>query len=507
MPTITIPKSFFVKERRMYSCWQFAFWREFFQNSIDANATRIDIYTTDLGDGLSRIRFVDNGVGMSRETLENVYFRLGATSKEGEDMVGGFGRARILTCFSMRDYQIHTRDNLVQGDGGDYTILETEYLQGTDITVHIENENYSYLWSYLHEYLRFSKMNCDVFVNNIRYTDWMEIGTHIRNLELKDVAFASVHSQIKGSARWCLSVRVRGVLMFKQYINSDMHVMIEIEPGKSREILTANRDGLQGEYAKVLEQLTQELASETRSALIPKFKKKDMTIRGHGLFYSVGKSEQVQRTSALKKSNEVKQEVRVQEIFGLPEDSEPQVVVRDPETKPSMELLTSNLPDIFIVDDTTNDKVKKIIDNYVPLNWVTIDRNGRRVNKGSVMYKLLMYWKIACEHAVDSFLRANPNWSGISWGIGWVFSDTSEAKYLSVENGCAFLLNPVDAEGNLKFFLTSQESQKRLMAYAKHEVAHIVSTYHNEDFARALTYIDVAYDERLVFRRMREFVA
>jgi HSP90 family molecular chaperone len=142
MPNISIPKSFFVKERRMYSQWQFAFWREFFQNSIDAGATRIDIELEQV-DNVIRVEFRDNGCGMTREILENVYFSLGATTKGGEDQVGGFGRARILTCFSMKSYKIHTLDNLVIGEGGEYEIQKTDALAGTNVTVEMEDESLS----------------------------------------------------------------------------------------------------------------------------------------------------------------------------------------------------------------------------------------------------------------------------------------------------------------------------------------------------------------------------
>jgi len=101
MPSITVPKEFFVKERRMYSYWQQAFWREFFQNSVDAGSTKIDVRLSVNSDYAVEVVFTDNGCGMDRDTLERVYFRLGASTKSGADMVGGFGRARILTCFSM----------------------------------------------------------------------------------------------------------------------------------------------------------------------------------------------------------------------------------------------------------------------------------------------------------------------------------------------------------------------------------------------------------------------
>jgi hypothetical protein len=51
-------------------------------------------------DGHGRVRFADDGTGMTRRTLEEVFFALGRTTKDGEDSIGGFGRARIILCFA-----------------------------------------------------------------------------------------------------------------------------------------------------------------------------------------------------------------------------------------------------------------------------------------------------------------------------------------------------------------------------------------------------------------------
>jgi hypothetical protein len=78
---------------------------------------------------------------------------------------------------------------------------------------------------------------------------------------------------------------------------------------------------------------------------------------------------------------------------------------------------------------------------------------------------------------------------------------------MTIEGGHAFLLNPVSEDGCLKYYLSSQSSHKQIMAYAKHEVAHVVSMFHNETYASVLTQIDVRYDEREVYRAMREQMA
>jgi len=133
---VTIHKSFFKKERDgFYSDWSIAFWRELFQNSVDAGAQNIRIYI-DQKEGrgsfgnfrvdppnIVRVVFADDGCGMSYDVLDDVYFAIGNTTKTADDgSVGGFGRARLMTCFSQDRYSILTQDNFVVGEGGDFDI-------------------------------------------------------------------------------------------------------------------------------------------------------------------------------------------------------------------------------------------------------------------------------------------------------------------------------------------------------------------------------------------------
>ena len=132
-PRLVAPdKSYFVKERDgIYAAWLLSFWRENVQNSVDAGAKTIRI---EIGDAapkgsfgrapapgrVTRVVFADDGSGMSADTIDNVFFRMGATTKDDETSVGGFGRARIMTCFSQVRYSIETRDRYVEGDGAEF---------------------------------------------------------------------------------------------------------------------------------------------------------------------------------------------------------------------------------------------------------------------------------------------------------------------------------------------------------------------------------------------------
>lgn len=136
---VSTPKEFFISERdRFYSDWTLSFWREFFQNSVDAGAKRIDITVETAEprgsfddhapemDAVTRIVFSDDGCGMSESVLNNVYFSIGATTKEGGDNIGGYGRARLMTCFANLRYSILTTDRFVMGDGADWVNFDLQ---------------------------------------------------------------------------------------------------------------------------------------------------------------------------------------------------------------------------------------------------------------------------------------------------------------------------------------------------------------------------------------------
>jgi hypothetical protein len=136
--TIILDKSFFIKERdTSYDWWQLAWWREQFQNSTDAGAKNIRItlkeeearggFSEYLGSdykNVVRVVFADDGCGMSRNTLQNVFFKPGRSTKVGDaGMVGGFGRARLMTCFAQDRYSILTKNSFVLGNGEKFDIF------------------------------------------------------------------------------------------------------------------------------------------------------------------------------------------------------------------------------------------------------------------------------------------------------------------------------------------------------------------------------------------------
>jgi predicted metal-dependent hydrolase len=514
MGNVITPKSFFIKERQMYSNWQFSFWRELFQNSTDAGAKNIRVTITDKGNNVLGIDFDDDGSGMTRQVLEEVYFKLGESTKTGGNTVGGYGRARVLTCFSMKNYTIHTLNSLVQGDGGYYEIADVDYRPGCLLQIEMENESFNTIMDSLKRYLSLTQLSCNVYINGERWTSWCYRYRATRYLEIDGKPFATVYVN-KSAANNLLLIRVNGTVMYYMNSRCRAQIVVEINQENSRQVLTANRDGMHSPYQECVYSFIQELASETMSALKSRFGRKSATIRGRGLIYSksanhkalpkaaqsspsAAPSQLVQFAEVVSKGGQSVETAKMETFAGTKE-----FVISVEKGLKVGENYINDLPDIYIEDDTDEPKIRRVIDQYNPANWVLAETNGKTYKKGNNLYKLLMIWKIACEHAVEKMLEIHPEIQGEAWTIGWVFSD-AVALHKRLNPGHAFLLNPVDSEGKLKYSLHSKSDLKRIVASAKHEVSHVLHSCHDESFAQLLTFIDSLYDEKEVFRRMSE---
>jgi hypothetical protein len=172
----------------------------------------------------------------------------------------------------------------------------------------------------------------------------------------------------------------------------------------------------------------------------------------------------------------------------------------------------TNLPSIYIEDETDpndpNDtNIRRVIDNFDPTRWVYAIKNVRgvsqRYRKGSNYLKLLIVWETCCLCAIHSLLKTSYKSSSVRWLVGWTFSSEHGAKHVDLPAGHAICLNPVTKYGTLRYKSRSYVDHLMLMALAKHEVAHIIESYHNEDYASVLTDIDGHFDVRECLRLIR----
>ena len=362
---IRTPKSYYQTRRTQgHSDWAFAFWRELFQNEVDAGADTIRIDVRDAKgkgsfgrdatvDDVVRVVFEGNGRGMDGAVLENVFFSPGETTKKDGNTTGGFGTARLMLCFSQVRYAIRTQDWIVEGDGSEYTcqkvddalaaarldlaslsermaslgadtkdgspdadeegralltefdaalarvhVAEVEALAGHfkgcrfEIDVDPKEEAAWYrqvdrrkLLDTLERYLSMSQLPCRVFVNGEQSETQTLRGPAKRRLSVDDGDigdFATVHTSQGEKARHKgkVVVRVRGAVMFTEDTSSTHQIVVEIDPSRSRDVLTDNRDGMKDPYRRILAGFVEEIATDTKSALKEKSKERFINVRG-----------------------------------------------------------------------------------------------------------------------------------------------------------------------------------------------------------------------------------
>ncbi|RCK07746.1 hypothetical protein TH5_01480 [Thalassospira xianhensis MCCC 1A02616] len=343
---VQTPKSYFITRRvDGHSDWITAFWRELFQNSVDAGSKKISIKINDVTPKGSfgrpatmtnaiRVQFEDDGCGMDMDTLENVFFSLGQSTKAKDGTsIGGFGTARLMLCFSQGRYSIRTRDLIVEGNGSEYTcrtladeisevksalrvagdqgdpssallaerLKELEafpaYVDGCIFEIDIdpnepvrdwEKASQSRLRTALARYMSKSDISCKVELDDGTSPAPTKKRKVVGTLEVSDELgqsqmFGTIHtSKGKGALhKGEVLVRANGTLMYSHDIqDSGVQVIIEIEPDKVREVLTENRDSMKEPYRGVVNEFLNKLAVDNHSTLKEKEDSKYQFVRG-----------------------------------------------------------------------------------------------------------------------------------------------------------------------------------------------------------------------------------
>lgn len=494
--TVRVPLEFFRKERNtVYSNWRIAFWRELFQNSIDAGSSLIDISIEEIDFGNCKITFADNGHGMTNEVLEDVYFKLGATTKENSDSVGGFGRARILTCFAMTSYELETLDRVVSGSGPNYSNeASPNYYPGCKITVEVD-AMVSDMEQYLRIYMAMSDVKeVEVSLNGVDQK-WGDIKPSflLGEVSLNGIS-VSLYSVKNTTLNNRVFYRVAGSCMYdaSSYFKSKMSVIVDIPTVHSREIMTASRDSLRSEWSSAIYKALEEYRTET---VVPKkFESvKQYVGRGKRTFSSRASGERVfHNNSELVKPDAARRiltdfkertQKEIKEVMSAPEKS--QTIRR--ETTDSTAIPISSLhPDITVILDKYSwDFYENKVWTYMPENWELSCslEDGEFVVKVNPecrqAYRIYNAWTVACEMAL-ACLNNCVDLETVHWTTGFIF-DTDVA---AVNDMGAFLINP---ESNSIQETADHMLPQRLISIALHEVAHLIHGNHDQDYANLLT--------------------
>lgn len=492
MPQVSIPHQFFIDERKKLYNWKPDFWRELLQNSVDAGSRHIKIYITDCGGGQVRCSVEDDGCGMTRDVLERVYFALGGTTKSGSS-IGGFGRARIMTCFGHDRYEIETLTNQVAGCGANYELYDIENQPGCIVRVWMSDTNVDEMKNILESYLKtcsFKLQSVYVSINDVPFRDYLDRGRRVREL-----SFAGIYVNRSGDFENRVIFRVGGLMMFSRYVHCDKQVVVEISPDCAREVLSANRNEFTDSAKKEIDSWIDELTVDNHSALRERNKETRRIINGSG--------------SMVMKSS--RPDIESSQLQGKSQSTAP--IETFDSFKATVDIpnncIAPNLFDVLIIDETGDPSKERIIERYNPLNWTHEIKNDRGLEipykKGREAYRLLMAYKIATEEALRVLLEVY-GMDRISWSVGWVFNEWSEGCHLTIADCHIFCLNPLSGT-KAKYRLTKKKDLLAILAIAKHEVAHARVDIHNEEWGSTLTQIDKGYDTQSVIRKIKTGLA
>lgn len=510
MAQVTVPADFFRNELRIYSDWRTSFARELLQNATDARPSKIEIAFEDR-DGHGRVTFRDDGDGMSRAVLEDVFFALGRTTKEGTDSIGGFGRARIIICFAQVRYTISTGNLRVEGHGGEYTISEVDdFVKGCEFTVDLIDETFEQVARAFRQLLRTCSIRVPVTIDG-EPAPTREMPSRATRV-LRDTNGLPWGRAYVSNGYGMMNVRVHGLTMFDRWLSTSDHVILELEPGRSRELLSASRDRLLDEYATQVDKFVADLAGNRRAALRPEVTPLDVHVGGGGFLVSDADS---QPGSDGRDHDDDATEGGATRTAAL-SDAGTGLVRATPANDAAFENMLASLAagagqldfdvevpdrsplgfDVFMLADRSDARVRKLAKVWDPTGWD--ERTGRRRRA------LLFAWKAAVGYALDTLVKERPHLGRVVWTVGWTFDSDVRAVHKSVSQGHVLALNPVTDTGTSRYQVSQRASRQQLLAIAAHEVSHIVSSGHDETFASVLTDLFAAMDPALADRLIRE---
>ena len=470
MNQIAVSPKFFKKERNNYKDFRFAFWRELLQNSVDAGASKINIGFVDGGRGNSIVDFSDNGSGFNADVRDNVFFCLGETDKGKEGDIGGFGKARIVVCFSQNNYQVMSQDWKAWGEGGSYEVESLPaYYPGCKVTVDADASSDD-LYRSLRQYLSLSQLDCDIFINDVKWNEWC-----YRRRLTQRLSFGDVYVNKSGGTHGgFVIVRVNGLPMFTRFANIKAQVVVEIDADRSREVLLSNRDMLHSTYQSELDEFIRKISIDTESGL-RKDRTKWIVCPGNSKITKRKTKREALKETGIVVHTDIGMDALVKETYS---GSKKYVLDCWDIDRIDINKIDDIIPSAVIALESDNPKVRKVFPRYDMRLWSGADDGGNRK-------KLLRQWTMICDYAVEEYLEFRDT-EEMFWRPGFIFSDNSAAKHFSSstdgQKEDIFLLNPVDEDGKMIFGLRNKDSWTKMILLACHEVAHHSEGYHNESF-------------------------
>jgi len=464
MPTVTIPPSHFIDSvKKNYANYKVALIREFLQNSVDAGSNNINFNYQD-----NILTVEDDGCGMTKEILVNALLTMSGTYKR-LNPIGSFGAAKEILLFANVNYKIITRQNgistAVYGKQLEYNFIDEQLdHDGTKITVNLnseyddDNEFEANSIDYLED------CTTDAI---IKWNDKVIISRSIGN-QTKTNDWSNIYVFEKsGTFYQYVYVRIRGVLMFKSYVElTKFKVTVEINV-PSTEIFTINRDSFTWKYNKLLSDLIHEINVDKNSF----GKEYNKTYRWRGSYKQFLAKHYDESPTIADALNFIK----IRSTMPVAMEDLAFEAAKSVSCNPvEIEKITSDLKSIITRDDFSS---LQRVDFYIDVQLKNCNKIPANITPGTMSKRMVTIMKL-WKHCINLVMIANDFNYGYS--LGWLI-DTPDirARYKKRDDINIFMLNSdVDwlrsSTHNNTFF--------KLLLAACHEVAHINNQYHDENF-------------------------
>ena len=428
----------------------FVWIREALQNSLDAGASHISITIGERG-----ISVVDNGCGMTADTIQDKLLTLGGTYKENNS-VGGFGKAKEILFFAWETWSIDTLCNNTRSYIDSYMIgnkpitkTPTEENNGTQIKITFGDENYKEWEGYVTKYIKTLTTKARILVDGVEIETYKTLGNK------RDLDWCTITPN-KSKPTGLIFVRIGGITMFVKRV-SDLKATIAIDlTGDSTNILAANRDNLRWPYSSKLDILLEDFITNKRSSIQDK---------------PLSVVEQYQGMEAV--------DIKINSSTGIP---------TEPIISMMKECTTNGLTNFMKLNEMVNDNIpgsKNEIINMIkensekigPMGYeFIVKRDGKKKPNMKIDSKktqtILHYWtNIVVKLVKDLDVQDQ-------LGVGLIFEPDIRAQMARISGKTYFLINPNHIEK------TSGKIQLGIELFHKaaHELTHLYVADHNEDF-------------------------
>lgn len=466
--TLTISADYFRNAvRKTYGSrveWIIA--REFVQNGVDADSENI-YFQVENADGCVKLSVLNDGRTISREDLLGKLLSIGGTSKTGSGgTVGGFGVAKDILYFCHQKYVIESGQYRVEGSAAEYTLTD-------DPSVNQEGF-YSEVWmapdiraDILQDKIKAFVASCDcpatIRLNGEVLPQNLKCGDRLHINEAGTLFHQNARSEFSESMR----VRVNGVTMFSRYIGDEVgECVFEIDPHRSREILTVNREGFVGDLADELDRIIHELVVNPKMAT----RKPRVVETLH--FGAKGYIDTSKLKEAAKLNTNNDTDASLFDVLKeICEERSPAAAQQVMKELNIVESIHSEMATVWMFPHFLVYEDKKSgfgLRGKEPGTW------NRRYQRMAKTWEYVVT-QVLLDAGIDTV-----------FGIGFCFETGTAAMYKNHNSIEWFLLNPCEGTENLT---TQNDWSEELLDRAIHEVAHKWGDYHNETFVMKIEWL------------------